>query len=541
MRFNLISKINLLAAVLILLTSSGIAAYAVWGENKHMTAAMTAHSESLSFMIADGCEYGVYTRDVNFLERILRSVSADENLARIAVYDDKFAPLIAKNLKPVNSNFDFSNKDTRRRIEEYLAQGQLAIDSGNSGAIEFIRPVMNQGLGELNDFEYGNNKQKRIGYVHVVISKDKIRENTWGFIYSVAVITIILVGSGTALMLVLGKKIAAPIVRISQVARDVAEGNLDHQVTISGETEISDLARAINFMLERLRSYRQKVEGYQKELEGKVAERTRELEQMVQESKTLALKAEAANRSKSEFLANMSHELRTPLNHIIGFTELIAAKDCGDINAVQEEYLNDVLRASRHLLSLINDILDLSKIEAGKMDLDVAEVPIRDLLSNSLTMVKEKALKHGIQLSLNIEGAPGSLTADERKLKQVMYNLLSNAVKFTPEGGRIEIGGAIRNGNGRPDSSADSKTLAVWVKDTGIGIESQDLERIFAPFEQVESSISRKFQGTGLGLALTRKMVELHGGRIQARSAGKDKGAIFEFTLPIRQMHEPRF
>jgi len=190
---------------------------------------------------------------------------------------------------------------------------------------------------------------------------------------------------------------------------------------------------------------------------------------------------------------------------------------------------------------LINDILDLSKIEAGKMDLDVAEVPIRDLLSNSLTMVKEKALKHGIQLSLNIEGAPGSLTADERKLKQVMYNLLSNAVKFTPEGGRIEIGGAIRNGNGRPDSSADSKTLAVWVKDTGIGIESQDLERIFAPFEQVESSISRKFQGTGLGLALTRKMVELHGGRIQARSAGKDKGAIFEFTLPIRQMHESGF
>ena len=233
----------------------------------------------------------------------------------------------------------------------------------------------------------------------------------------------------------------------------------------------------------------------------------------------------------------MSHELRTPLNHIIGFTELIAGKNCGDINEVQEEYLNDVLRASRHLLSLINDILDLSKVEAGKMDLDVAEVPIRDLLANSLTMVKEKALKHGLRLSLNIEGAPGSFFGDERKLKQVVYNLLSNAVKFTPEGGQIEVGSAIRNGNGGSDSPADSKNLAVWVKDTGIGIEQHDLERLFAPFEQVESSISRKFQGTGLGLALTKKMVELHGGRIQARSDGKDKGSIFEFTLPIRQMH----
>ena len=243
--------------------------------------------------------------------------------------------------------------------------------------------------------------------------------------------------------------------------------------------------------------------------------------------------AEAANRAKSEFLANMSHELRTPLNHIIGFTEIVLSREFGELAAEQEEFLTDVLRSSRHLLSLINDILDLSKIEAGKMDLNLSEVPVRALLENSLSMVKEKAMKHGIRLSLNIESAPENYVGDERKLKQVMYNLLSNAVKFTPEGGQIEIGSAVRDRDDRSNDPTEAKTLAVWVRDTGIGIEPHDLDRIFALFEQVESSISRKFQGTGLGLALTKKMVELHGGRIQARSAGKDKGALFELTLPI--------
>jgi signal transduction histidine kinase len=534
LRLNLISKINLLAVALILLTSSGIAAFAVWGENKHMAAAMKAHYESLSFMIAGNCEYGIYTQDLNDLRRVLRSLSADENLSRVVVYDDQFHPLIAKDMQSVEGSLSGFTHSARRRLAEHLANGRDHVVQEENRYIECIRAVKNQGLQELSDLEPAADRKTPIGYVQLIVSKNKIKENTWLFISSVAVITILLVATGTALMLVLGKKIAAPIVRMAQVAREVAEGQLDHRVAISGQNEISDLANAINYMLERLKSYRRKVEGYQKELEGKVAERTRDLERLVAESKMLALRAEAANRSKSEFLANMSHELRTPLNHIIGFTELIAARDCGEINDVQADYLNDVLRAGRHLLSLINDILDLSKVEAGKMELDAAEVPIQSLLESSLSMVKEKAIKHGIQLALKIESAPESVTADERKLKQVMYNLLSNAVKFTPDGGRIEVGSAIRNGNGRPDPSAKEKTLAVWVKDSGIGIEPQDLERLFMPFEQVESSLNRKFHGTGLGLALTKKMVELHGGGIHARSEGKDKGSIFEFTLPIR-------
>ncbi len=250
--------------------------------------------------------------------------------------------------------------------------------------------------------------------------------------------------------------------------------------------------------------------------------------------------AEASSRAKSEFLANMSHELRTPLNHIIGFTDLVLSRDFGGLTAEQEEFLKDVLSSSRHLLALINDVLDLSKVEAGKMQLDLAEVRVRELLVNSLVMVKEKSLKQAIRLSVEADGLPEWVQVDERKLKQVVYNLLSNAVKFTPAGGEVRLGAEVMEGSDLPhlpaagDGNGHSRWLSVWVSDTGIGVEDKDLERIFNPFEQVEGSTSRKYQGTGLGLALTRRMVELHGGAIWAESGGAEKGSTFRLAIPLR-------
>ena len=266
--------------------------------------------------------------------------------------------------------------------------------------------------------------------------------------------------------------------------------------------------------------------------------------------------AEEASQTKSMFLANMSHELRTPLNHIIGFTELIADKKVGDLNETQEEYLNDVLLSGRHLLSLINDILDLSKIEAGKLELEPTDVNLKEVLENSLIMIKEKALKHGIQLSTDIDVIPETIWADERKLKQILYNLLSNAAKFTPDGGEVCLTGrmvdcTVRSGFRQGDSGEfiviehckdrsevvdvkRKKCIEVSVSDTGIGINPEDLERIFDPFEQVEHSASRRYQGTGLGLSLTKNLVELHGGLIWARSEGDGKGCTFSFILPLR-------
>jgi signal transduction histidine kinase len=262
------------------------------------------------------------------------------------------------------------------------------------------------------------------------------------------------------------------------------------------------------------------------------------LQQHLREIDRSRQKAEEANRTKSEFLANMSHELRTPLNHIIGFTELVLSRGFGDLTAEQEEFLKDVLASSRHLLSLINDVLDLSKVEAGKMTLDLCDVRIRELLENSLVMVKEKALKNQLRLAVELDGVPELLQLDERKIKQVVYNLLSNAVKFTPAGGEVRLGAAIQDAaqlSACPISTeGHAKWLSVWVADTGIGLDAKDLERIFCPFEQVEGSASRKFQGTGLGLSLTRKVVELHSGAIWAESRGCGKGSAFRFVVPAR-------
>jgi PAS domain S-box-containing protein len=238
--------------------------------------------------------------------------------------------------------------------------------------------------------------------------------------------------------------------------------------------------------------------------------------------------ADKANQAKSEFLANMSHELRTPLNHIIGFTELVADQHFGALNATQADYLNDVLHSSQHLLELINDILDLSKVEAGRMDVDATAFALAEVLQSSLTMVREKSLKHGIQLHLDMDRAPEVINADKRKFKQILYNLLSNAVKFTPDGGQVSLAAARVAGR-----NGDGPLLEVSVTDTGIGIASEDLERIFETFEQVESSAARHYEGTGLGLALSRRLVELHGGRIEAHSAGGGRGSRFVFTLPL--------
>jgi signal transduction histidine kinase len=242
---------------------------------------------------------------------------------------------------------------------------------------------------------------------------------------------------------------------------------------------------------------------------------------LFQEIEEKSRQVEAASQHKSEFLANMSHELRTPLNAIIGFSEVLTERMFGELNAKQEEYLKDIYASGTHLLSLINDILDLSKIEAGRMELELSDFHLPTALDNALTLIRERAGRRSITLQISVDERLGEVRADERKIRQVVLNLLSNAIKFTPEGGRIEVGAVPKDGS-----------VEVSVSDTGVGIAPEDQEAIFEEFRQVGTA-EKKAEGTGLGLTLCRKFIELHGGRIWVTSQ-VGAGSTFTFTIPVR-------
>ena len=258
-----------------------------------------------------------------------------------------------------------------------------------------------------------------------------------------------------------------------------------------------------------------------------ITERKR-LDQVLQE-KIIELESaravsEKTNLAKSDFLANMSHELRTPLNSVIGFSEVLQDQMFGQINEKQQEYVNSILTSGRHLLSLINDILDLSKVESGKMELELSVFLLRESLGASMLLLREKALKGGIELHLELAPeADVRIMADQRKLKQILFNLLSNAVKFTPAGGSVGVS-VVREGD----------FVEITVADTGMGIREEDIPKIFHPFTQLESVYTKGFEGTGLGLALTRQLVELHNGRIWVKSEF-GTGSRFSFAIPLTQ------
>ncbi|MGB4782421.1 sensor histidine kinase, partial [Candidatus Methylomirabilis sp.] len=280
------------------------------------------------------------------------------------------------------------------------------------------------------------------------------------------------------------------------------------------------------------------------ELEATVEDRTQEL-------RTVNAQLEAASRHKSEFLAHMSHELRTPLNAILGFSDLLRDQTFGPFKEVQARYLGHIHTSGTHLLVIIDDLLDLAKVEAGKLNLHPEPFAIDEALAAALADIRPMADKKCLTLTLHTETAPTPLTADPVRFKQIVYNLLSNAIKFTPEGGRVTVtarrvsssefpvpSSQPETRNPKPETPVSPDFVEISVVDTGIGIAAEDMIKLFQSFTQLDPGLAREYHGTGLGLALTKQLVELHNGRIWATSEGKGRGSSFIVCLPLGPVSE---
>jgi signal transduction histidine kinase len=323
-------------------------------------------------------------------------------------------------------------------------------------------------------------------------------------------VVFLLVAIATSVLL--ARNLARPIEAIQVAAAKIGSGSLDQRIETSSRDELGALADEFNRMAARLQA------SYAG-LEQQVEERTRELARALAELDEKTRELEAASHHKSEFLANMSHELRTPLNAISGFSQVLRKQLLGEINEKQAEYLDDVLASARHLLSLIDDVLDLAKVEAGQIELEVMPFSLREALERGVVIVRERALREEVRITLSSDPGVDTVTGDERRIRQVLFNLLSNAVKFAPAGSSVNVAAARVDGEVR-----------VSVTDSGPGIAVEDQVRIFEEFQQAAAGKEQR-EGTGLGLALSRRLVELHGGHIWVDSE-VGKGSTFVFTLP---------
>ncbi|MEM9540022.1 MAG: ATP-binding protein [Cyanobacteria bacterium P01_E01_bin.42] len=440
--------------------------------------------------------------DMDFLamEILMRQSSRDRDFVYSTVVDrqgkpltrylDRKHPVVIRALEEQELNPDEESLNSEEMLQLLEAIG------ANSHVIEVEKPVVS---GETF-----------LGNVVLGYSLQDVRRQLYWNASSSLLMAIGVSGLLAAVTIVLfNRQVRRPLGQLAAVAQKLAEGNLEHRAELKGSNrhdEVGRLTRSFNKMADRLQGTMEGLQDRNRTLASTNAELAR------------------ATRLKDEFLSNMSHELRTPLNAVLGLSQALMQKVYGPLTERQEVSLERILKSGQHLLALINDILDLAKIESGKEDLQLVPIPVSILCQTSLDLVRRLAEEKHLDLTLEVDAMPDIFEVDQRRMRQVLINLLNNAIKFTPEGGKITV-------TARGDRR--EQVLHIAVRDTGIGIAREDMSKLFESFVQIESSLSRRYEGTGLGLALVRRLVELHGGSIAVESE-VDKGSCFTVALPWR-------
>ncbi len=345
-------------------------------------------------------------------------------------------------------------------------------------------------------------------------------------------LTLILIGLGGALVglcsaFLLARMLVRPVLRLTREAGRIGRGSFGQAISYSGKDELGRLTNSFNLMSQQLEQTLAELRAEQANLQNKVAERTRELRHLLKKQEETNMRLEEALKVRSRFLTAMSHELRTPLNAILGTVALLRENHFGPLTEKQEEYVKQIDESGRHLLTLVTDLLDMAKIDAGSLELEITPFDLVECIRSTLAMMDSLIRNNRLEVGTDL---PDGLLVygDYRRIRQVLFNLVSNAVKFTPEGGRITV-----------SAEGDDQTVTVHVNDTGIGIGKEDQEQLFSEFYQVDQHRRQHLGGTGLGLALSRRLVELHRGRIWVTSE-PGQGATFSFSLPCRPVEEEK-
>ena len=491
-RLGIGAKFSLMTTLLLLVILSFVTFLNARTQYATLIGSLETKGEALGKFVALISPSSILSYDFEGMEDLVREVNRDRDIV--------YAALVSSNGINLTNYLAAEKPMVARALAGRKSLGLLE-------AIELLDSEP-QLLAMRFDVLFEN---ERIGEFRLGVDRSRIQEAFYSglFRYTVSNLIVVLVLSG---VIFVGFRwiVMRRIDHLNDGLGRIAHGDLDTSLTVEAHDEIGKLLLAFNDMSRQLRESSGEKDRYASQLQSQASELRRLSDEAIQ-----------ANRHKSEFLANMSHELRTPLNAIIGFSEVLKEQMFGELNDKQSEYAEDIHSSGKHLLSLINDILDLSKIEAGKIDLNITRFSLPLSIENALVLIKERAARHTIEVEHHIDNHLDTIVADERKFRQILINLLGNAIKFTPDGGKVSI---------VAQKSGDHVTISV--ADTGKGIPRESLDSIFEAFHQVTDSSSESREGTGLGLSLTKSFVEMHDGRISVESE-PGCGSKFTFSLPL--------